>query len=114
MFGLKLTAGILGAYGVLNLMGSLFANLFGIPRKGQIGIAIVGFFLIVSAFGLWRRHKWAGLAAIFCMAAMSGLVYYNEYTLYGPNDISLIRHLIQAGIGAAVIASIIVQWKHLS
>jgi uncharacterized membrane protein (DUF2068 family) len=114
MFGLKLTAGVLGVYGSLNLMGSVFANLFGIPRTGQIGIAVVGFFLIVSAFGLWHRRKWAGLVAIVSMAAMSGLVYYTEYTLYGPSDISLVRHLIQGGIGAAVIAVIIVHWKQLT
>ncbi len=108
---LRVVAAIQGVYGILNLLGGIFADAYGLPLKPQLGFALMGFAQVVSAIGLWRRRKWAAVVAFLALAALSGLALYMDVT-FSPN-VRVSDHLIRAAIGLGLVALILARWKQL-
>ncbi|GBC82556.1 hypothetical protein HRbin10_01683 [bacterium HR10] len=108
---LKLVAAIQGVYGVLNLLGGIFADAYGLPMKPQLGFALAGFAQLASAVGLWRSRRWAAVVTLLTLIALSALALYTDLAL--SKGLQIVDHLIRAAIGLGIAALILMRWKHL-
>lgn len=109
---LRLVAAIQGVYGILNLLGGIFADAYGVPLRPQLGFALVGFAQVASAVGLWRSRKWAAVVAFATLVVLSGLALYMD--LSSSEDVRITDHLIRAAIGVGIAGLILVRWKRLA
>lgn len=114
MTRLKVIAAILAVYGFFMLSGGIVADAFGLPPGAQVGMAAGGFFMLVSAFGLWRQRRWAAVLAIVSLLTVSGAVYYNDYLIAGAGNIHWPSHLIRGLVGLILIVLILRCWRTLT
>jgi len=109
---LKVVSAIQGVYGIVNLLGGIVADAYGVPFRPQLGFALVGFAQVASAVGLWRSRKWAAIVAFVTLALLSGLALYMDLSVSG--GIQLKDHLIRAAIGLGIVGLILARWKRLA
>ncbi len=109
---LRVVAAIQGTYGVLNLLGGIVADAYGVPFRPQLGFALVGFAQVASAIGLWRSRKWAAVVAFVTLVALSALALHMDLSSSG--DVRLTDHLIRAAIGLGIAGLILIRWKQLA
>ncbi|HXF06562.1 MAG TPA: hypothetical protein VNM72_14265 [Blastocatellia bacterium] len=113
MTRLKVIAAILAVYGFFMLSGGIVADAFGLPPRAQVGMAVGGFLLLVSAFGLWRQRRWAAVLAVVSLLTISGVVYYNDYLTDGTGQVHWPSHLIRGLVGLVLIVLILRGWRVL-
>jgi len=109
---LRVVAAIQGVYGILNLLGGIVADAYGVPFRPQLGFAMAGFAQVASAVGLWRSRKWAAVVALATLVVLSGLALYMDFSSSG--NVRLTDHLIRAAIGVGIAGLILSRWRQLA
>lgn len=107
-----MVAAIQGVYGILNLLGGIVADAYGVPFRPQLGFAMAGFAQVASAVGLWRSRKWAAVVALATLVVLSGLALYMDFSSSG--NVRLTDHLIRAAIGVGIAGLILSRWRQLA